>query len=909
MNKRLFKLVVIPLLTSFCSTNLFSQKQIIDSTAIKFWYRLADYNINETGKYAFYFIDSIKSRKRTLIIQSTQGDWSKTFPGASNPKFSNGKAFFQIPGDTLCIITLGTETALRISHVDRFSLASFQKDEWLAYLLKEPKRSLILWHTGDHRRQVIDSVVNYELANNCSALVIQQNSTIDTGLTYQLLWINLIDGKWTNIWKGSKAIVDFSLNYDSDKLSFIAPKFLNGQWFNTLWYYSAGMKTGRIVIDSVNIKDTTLVITTSTPHISKDGHRIFFKVSQKDRNFTNNDGVKVDVWRYADYELQSDQLTPVKMQPKEFQAVVDIEGKNVRLLQETGELLFQRTLKFRDSSVLVVSNKISNGEYWYDSSSLPKAFLISTLNGSKQPINIDLKKSRYFYNFNYPTSPNGRWLLFFDDNEKAYFTYDTWSKTVCNISKGIPTTLLQDHIVGVESSSTPGLLGPYLSSYYDVHWFGDNSGLLIYDRYDIWQVDPHGVKRPVNITNGYGRANRIRFKVAHLRNVDEDSPLDVHHKLLLLAFNTVTKYSGFYSCTIKPNSNPIELSMGPWSYQEDIVKASKANLWLVSRMSSSSSTNVYLTNDFIRFRKLSDIQPESKFNWLTSNLVYWDPLDSSFCGVFYKPENFDSTKKYPVILTYYEFQSDKCFNFQIPLFTNGSINVPYFVSQGYLVFVPDVYYKVGHPGQSALKYISSAARYLATLPWVNPSKMALNGHSWGGYETNYIITHSNLFAAAAEAAGPTDLISGFGGLRFGQGRGSGENSQFMYEIGQFRLGAALWNRPDLYIENSPIFSVANVSTPLLMLANKGDDNVPFEQAIEFYLALFRLGKKVWLLQYDDQGHIVVGKAAVDYTIRLNQFYNYYLKDAPPPKWMTQGIPAILKGVEQRYELDSPDQVP
>jgi len=243
--------------------------------------------------------------------------------------------------------------------------------------------------------------------------------------------------------------------------------------------------------------------------------------------------------------------------------------------------------------------------------------------------------------------------------------------------------------------------------------------------------------------------------------------------------------------------------------------------------------------------------------------------------------------------------SDGLYDFNFPGWSIN-VNVPYFVSNGYLVFLPDIIYKIGEPGQSALNAVESAARYLSRMPWVDSTRMAIQGHSFGGYETNYIVTHSHLFAAAATFAGTSDWISAYGELEFG----SGLPRQSKYEIGQDRLGASLWQRPDLYVKNSPIFSADQVTTPLLIVANKEDGGVPFEQGVELYMALRRLNKKVWMLQYDGEGHSVSGKNAADYTIRLTQFFDHYLKGAAPPVWMTQGIPASLKGIKAGYELDN-----
>ena len=190
------------------------------------------------------------------------------------------------------------------------------------------------------------------------------------------------------------------------------------------------------------------------------------------------------------------------------------------------------------------------------------------------------------------------------------------------------------------------------------------------------------------------------------------------------------------------------------------------------------------------------------------------------------------------------------------------------------------------------------------MPWVDSLKMGLQGHSFGGYETNYLITHCHMFVAACSASGLSDIISDYGGLE-----DDGSSLEVLFEQTQNRIGATLWGKPELYIKNSPIFRADHVTTPLLMMHTKIDGACPFANAVEFFIALRRLGKKVWMLQYDDGNHFLWGNAAADFTIRMQQFFDHYLKGSPAPKWMIEGIPAKLKGIEDGLELEGPGVMP
>jgi dipeptidyl aminopeptidase/acylaminoacyl peptidase len=382
---------------------------------------------------------------------------------------------------------------------------------------------------------------------------------------------------------------------------------------------------------------------------------------------------------------------------------------------------------------------------------------------------------------------------------------------------------------------------------------------------------------------------------------------------MLTAFSHDSQESGFFSKRIDEKGDPLLLTMGPYNYQiiavadVDSARSGGTSAYLVSRESVSDSRNLLVTTNFKTFAAVSDVHPERNYNWLTAELMKWTlPDGSSNLGVLYKPENFDPTKKYPVIFYYYEILSNELYKYKVPAPASGRMDIPTFVSNGYLVFTPDIHYKVGHPMMSAVDAVDSAAEYLATKPWADGSKFGLQGISFGGIETNYIVAHSHLFAAANAASGIADFDSGYDSIA-----GNGSSLQVMYEWTQMRIGATLWQRPDLYLENSAVMHADDVTTPLLIMHTDKDGVCLFPQAVEFFTALRRLGKKVWMLEYEDYDHGLPDEspAAADFTIRLSQFFDYYLKGALPPRWMTVGIPARLKRIDAGLDLDATGQNP
>lgn len=353
--------------------------------------------------------------------------------------------------------------------------------------------------------------------------------------------------------------------------------------------------------------------------------------------------------------------------------------------------------------------------------------------------------------------------------------------------------------------------------------------------------------------------------------------------------------------------------MGPYVYSllglehsAPPIKARDADIYLVKRSSTEKSPNYYWTQDWKTLTPLSEIYPEKAYNWVRSELITIQTIDGrKEQAVLYKPEDFDSTKKYPVIINYYERKSQELNQYHKPGNpSGGDLDISWFVSHGYLVCTPDIHYKTGAIGQGVYNSVLGTTQYLEKLPWVDSAQIGIQGHSFGGFETNYLITHTSRFKAAVSSSGISDFISYYGGYW-----NIGISYQSFSENSQLRMGATLWQKPNIYIENSPVFQLNKVTTPILIVANKKDGNVPFSQGVELFTGLRRLGKKAWMLQYDKGGHGVHSREYTDYIIRMTQFFNHYLKDIPPPKWMTKGIPAKSKGLEYGEELDMDIKTP
>ena len=425
-------------------------------------------------------------------------------------------------------------------------------------------------------------------------------------------------------------------------------------------------------------------------------------------------------------------------------------------------------------------------------------------------------------------------------------------------------------------------------------WTNGDGRVLVYDRYDIWELDPLGVAAPRNLTDGVGRREDLTFRLVDLD--PEERFYDARQPLLLRAFDNGSKQAGFYRDRVGAASEPERLVMAAKSWPV-IQKARNAEQYLVARADYREFPDLWTGTSFDALRRLSDAMPEQKeYSWGDVELVKWlngdgVPLE----GLLYKPEGFDPAKKYPMIVYFYEQLADGLNNYTRPAGRN-IINAPVYTSLGYLVFMPNIHYTPGYPGPSATKSIVPGVQSLIARGIADPKRLGIAGQSWGGYQTAYIITETNLFAAAVPNATVVNMTSAYGGIRWESGV---ERAIVMYEHGQSRIGGSLWEYPERYIENSPLFKLDRVTTPVLFMANDADGAVPWYQGIEFFVAMRRLQKEAYLVVYNGEAHNPRKYAnQKDIDRRMQEFFAAKLLGAPQPDWMTRGIPFLEKGRDQ-----------
>lgn len=479
-------------------------------------------------------------------------------------------------------------------------------------------------------------------------------------------------------------------------------------------------------------------------------------------------------------------------------------------------------------------------------------------------------------------SPDGKYLLAFKDKQ-------WWSIASADGSMTNLTAKLGQPFFNVEHD-TPD----EPPSYGSAGWTKDGKWALVYDEFDVWAVSPDGAQSK-KLTSG--RASRTEFRVVRTDAQDEEERgIDPSKPLLLRAENTETRDTGFYSLASFDHGEPVKLLMGPRNYRV-LGKAKDADVLMATATTFHDEPDIFITNStFHEMKKATDANPQmAKLLWGTGELIHYRNADGvPLEAALYKPENFDPSKKYPMMIYIYERLTQNVHNFVRPA-PGTSINIAYYVSNGYLVLTPDIVYTTGHPGQSALKCVLPAIQAVVDKGFVNRDAIGIQGHSWGGYQTAYLLTQTNVFRAAEAGAPVVNMLAAYDGIRWG----TGLPRQFQYEKTQSRIGGSIWEYPLRFIENSPIFMVDRITTPVLILENDGDDAVPWYQGIEFFLSLRRLGKEAYMWNYNGEAHGLRKRAPQkDYTVRMQEYFDHFLKGAPEPEWMKQGIPYIDRDQEK-----------
>jgi dipeptidyl aminopeptidase/acylaminoacyl peptidase len=804
-----------------------------------------------------------------------------------------------MPGDVLGIYTISSDKLDLIKNIKNYKIPEMWAN-WLAYQVDKPGDEAI--EQNNHKKEsgkngFILSLRNLEngeiiswpfVTEYCFAGKAKKMFFVSTGdddFKAGIYLHNLESGKTVPVMTGRKEYRQITPFETGNLLAFLLrPEGNSEPRVFGLYLWTGKGSAEEIAGNEIRgIPENWKISENGRISFSADGVRIFFGTApvhpERDTTIQDEEYPGLDIWHGSEVILHTEQLANLERDLKKtYLAMYDRDDKRVVQI-ETEDIPQSHLLdKGNAGHVLLLFSKPYELQSMWDPIHYD-IYLLNLATGEKQVIKKDM-------NAIIEASPGGKYLVWFNYPDYSYYTY--------HIASGKEYRITEPGIIRAdwETNTTFDTNEPYGLP----GWMKDDRAVLIYDRYDIWKVDPENKTRPVNLTTN-GRKKKTVYRLIRFDHTEDF--IDEYKIQYLTGTGENSRSSGYYRCGLSNATEPELLLEGDY-YLSVPLKADDSETIVYTKETFNVFPDLLVSDLKFRNRtRISDANPQQDdFLWGTAEIYEWTSLEGhKHKGLLFKPEGFDPSRQYPMIVQFFHKSSDQLFNHRTPECGRSSIDYHYYVSNGYVIFNPDIYFEDGYIGESAYKSLVPGVTALVNDGFIDPENIGIQGHSYSGYQIAYILTRTNMFACAEAGAPVVNFFSAYGGIRWT----TGKNRAFQYEHHQ-ALGS-IWEVPLRFFENSPIFFMDKVTTPVLILHNDNDGAVPWYQGIEYFIALRRLQKPVWLLNYNGEGHgLVKPENRRDFQIRMAQFFDHYLKGAPMPEWMHDGIPAVDKDHNLGYDL-------
>ena len=588
--------------------------------------------------------------------------------------------------------------------------------------------------------------------------------------------------------------------------------------------------------------------------------------STKRKDKEDDDPPTVDVWNWHDTEVMPRQKLNAKDdRRKNMLAAWHLEKNS---LVPLGKDLDERVAPLKHQTLAVSADWSAYAMERSIGRPAADISLVDLFTGARSKIQDGLNNDYYL-----EESPGGQYILYFRDDN--YWTVNTATHAVVSITKGVQTSFVdRESDFTIRQKPAFGVAG----------WTKDDAAVILYDKFDLWQVAPDG-SRAIRLTDG--AANQVRHRYEKLD--PEEEWIDTSMPLYLSLFGIWTKKSGFARLKPGPSGALTEEHL-LWLDKglDHLAKAQDADVFEYVQQTFVESPNVFITSPDLKDAKaVTKTNPfQSNYAWGREELVeYKNSHNERLQGALFYPAGYEPAKKYPMIVYMYEKLSDNLHRYSAPSERNY-YNVSAMNAHGYFVLEPDILFKPRDPGVSVADCVTAAAKRVIQMGIIDPKRIGIMGHSWGGFDTTYLATHvTNFFAAAVAGAPITDLVSNYGNHHWSIGIAETDH----IETGQQRMEVPLYEDLQAYIRNSAIFGVSGMTTPLLIEVGDSDGTVFFHQGVELYNVARRAKKEVVLIEYAGEDHGLRKKAnQIDYQRRIFQWFGHYLKDEPAADWITKG---------------------
>jgi len=929
----MYKLLII-LFSVLISSSMNAQKKIIDHTVYDMWERISNTQISENGNWVIYQQQPHKGNATIFLHQVERGNSVSIERGKKAQFLPEEKGIIALitpdydtvrnwklekvkkenwTKDSLFVQLFKADTTFIIPDVLSYQIS--EQGAWFAYLKKHnypektdgKERKCRLFSSKKEKDNTIESEGNLLVIQNVNTLekieldhvskfnlqrqgeflsYVTHEKTGDADSVY-LHFIHL-SNQSTKKTASFSEIGQLCFNKTGNHLAFFGThdtlsKKEKRSFALYLWDFTQNQP--HIIIDSstVGIPEDFIPSNYSAPYFSTDDSKLFFGIQkkftpEKKDTLLEDEKAVFDLWHYQDRRLQSQQLASLKRDKKKtYLSVYHLEGKIMKTLEnDTLRITLPKNVK--SQFALGISDYKYETTQHYNFPWVKDYYRINIESGEKKKIIDSIP-------YSYGLSPTGRYFVYFDSKTNHWKYKDFKRSAERCITCSMPDTTLQwtQDVNGMPHDPRPFGIEGYTKN---------DSSLLLYSKYDIWEIELNGNNANC-ITFQEGKNNNT---VLRLKHFDKDSSYIDLERSIIHGVDQSTKNERFYRLSSYRLNKSLTLLTESAHKFVGLKKAQDTSLIIYQKMNVKDYPDVYFDNMFFNnSKKISNANPQqNEYRWPTVEKIEWKtPHGKELEGLVYLPEDLDTNKSYPMIVYFYELYANRKHQHYIPKPTASIIYPTEYVSAGYIVFIPDIRYDEGHPGQSAYECIMSGTDYvLNKYSFIDSNRMGLQGQSWGGYQTAQLITMTDRYKAAMAGAPVSNMFSAYGGIRWS----SGLNRQFQYEHTQSRIGKTIWEAPELYYENSPIFGVPKISTPLLIMHNDNDGAVPWYQGIELFMGMKRLNKPVWLLNYNgDQHNLMKNANREDLSVRMRQFFDHFLLDKPAPMWIIEGIPAIEKG--------------
>ncbi|RKR12026.1 prolyl oligopeptidase family protein [Flavobacterium sp. 90] len=850
--------------------SLSAQKKALDEATYDQWKRVGNKALSYNGKWISYstvFQDENKENTNQLIIQEAPKGKRLVLNNVNDLKFIGKKDWIQYSvNDSTFLQNLksGVKKLWKSQHYT----SALEGTDFLYYTRPEASKGnfflqrLVCYNLETNDSLSIKNIKASRFIKNNKAIVYVQ---IEDGKVF--LKHGIPGGKQETIYSGkAEDFGDFQLNSNENGGTFTL-KGNNSADFNLVYYFNMNTNSVNSLFnyDDITLNDPAFSISKSAYGLDENSSIIQLQVNSNQRpENTQIPRSEIEVWKsmQGTMERRQELLRNTKTLPSEQKFLYDIKNKKVIKAASTGEfdqLAIPESGNFKgffgmDKKPYTVEVDWTFNErndiYWIDAQTGKSTKVLTGVFGSVS------------------WNPQGTFAVMYDEKQKAWTIFDPNTLQFKNISSQINFPIFDENVDMTSLVTAYGIAG----------WLNNGNTIVIYDQFDMWAIDLTNKKAPYSLTQGYGRKNNVELRYSESGYIGD---LDQKKSFNLIGFDNVHKSKGVY----KFANNTITKVSADANYNTKIEATSGDNSTvLFTKESYTIFPDLWwATSAFGSQQKITDVNPQQKeYAWGTSKLITWKDFNGKENqGNLYLPENYDSKKTYPVIVHFYEKHTEEFNVHHLPEVSTSNINIPTYVSKGYIVFQPDVHYVYGAPGNSVYNDVVSGVEYLIASGITEKGKIGIQGHSFGGYETSFLTTKTDVFSCAIVGSGVSNFTANYPVMR-----SNGISTMFKYEADQYRMGSSLHDNLEGYIKNSPLFSAKNIKTPILIFHNDNDRAVPYQEGQSLFFALRRLGKPAWLVNYKKEGHTLEDAGnKKDWTNKMQQYFDYYLKGADRPSWM------------------------